>query len=149
MAALLLDAMLGRLATYLRMCGHDTVYALDEGLEADDALLARARADGRTVVTRKRALAGRADESILLASKALADQLAELADAGLDLGLDETPTRCGRCNGSLVGVGPDESTPAYAPSTDELEIWRCKQCGQHFWKGSHWADVAATIERVE
>ncbi|PSP98633.1 hypothetical protein BRC89_07140 [Halobacteriales archaeon QS_4_70_19] len=26
----LLDVMLGKLATYLRMCGHDATYALDE-----------------------------------------------------------------------------------------------------------------------
>ena len=35
---LLLDAMLGKLATYLRMCGHDAAYALDRGVEADDAV---------------------------------------------------------------------------------------------------------------
>jgi len=40
MDRLLLDTMLGKLATYLRMCGYDAAYALDEGVESDDALLA-------------------------------------------------------------------------------------------------------------
>jgi uncharacterized protein with PIN domain len=47
MTRLLLDAMLGRLATYLRMCGYDAAYALDEGIEADDAVLDWARRDDR------------------------------------------------------------------------------------------------------
>jgi uncharacterized protein with PIN domain len=47
MTRLLLDAMLGRLTTYLRMCGDDVAYALDEGIEADDAVPDRARRDDR------------------------------------------------------------------------------------------------------
>ena len=50
--------MCGKLATYLRMCGHDTAYALDRGVEDDDALLAIAEAEGRTPVTRDREVAG-------------------------------------------------------------------------------------------
>jgi hypothetical protein len=48
--ALLLDVMLGKLATYLRMCGYDAAYAVERGIEADDALLARADAEGRLAV---------------------------------------------------------------------------------------------------
>jgi uncharacterized protein with PIN domain len=33
---LLLDAMLGNLATYLRMCGYDAADATDRGVEAAD-----------------------------------------------------------------------------------------------------------------
>ena len=55
---LLLDVMLGKLASYLRMCGYDAVYALDEGLEADDAVQRRAAADARRLLTRDEALAG-------------------------------------------------------------------------------------------
>jgi len=24
--------------------------------------------------------------------------------------------------------------------------WRCTDCGQWFWKGGHWADVAARLD---
>jgi uncharacterized protein with PIN domain len=51
MARLLVDATVG-LATYLRMCGHDAAYALDRGVEADDALLELARIEERRLVTR-------------------------------------------------------------------------------------------------
>jgi uncharacterized protein with PIN domain len=149
MTRLLLDAMLGRLATYLRMCGHDTVYTLDAGLETDEEILDRARSDERTLVTRDRDLAAQYPASILLSARDVQDQLAALAAAGVRIGLPETPQRCSRCNDSLVRVDGTEPTPEYAPSTSEFDIWRCEGCGQHFWKGSHWADVAERIADIE
>jgi len=143
---LLLDAMLGKLATYLRMCGYDAVYALDEGIEDDDEILARARADGRTLVTRDRDLAAEAEQSICLHSREVEDQLRELTDAGFDLALAETPVRCSECNGTLASVDPATTTPEYAPDPETTDIWRCEACGQHFWKGSHWADVRERLD---
>jgi uncharacterized protein with PIN domain len=149
MTRLFLDAMLGRLATYLRMCGYDAAYALDEGVEADEAVLERARETDRTLVTRDRRLAERSPKTILLASREVTNQLAELADAGLTLDLPASPEQCGGCNGALVGVGPQEPTPEYAPDPVAVDVWRCPDCGQHFWKGSHWDDVAETLAGIE
>ena len=146
--ALLLDAMLGKLTTYLRMCGYDAAYTLDEGVEADDAVLGLARREGRTLLTRDRSLAARADESVLLSERAVRDQLRELAAAGFRLRLTDEPTRCGTCNAPLERVATDERTPAYAPDPQAVAVWRCPACGQHFWRGSHWADVAETLAAV-
>ncbi|AGB31876.1 hypothetical protein C488_06645 [Natrinema pellirubrum DSM 15624] len=145
---LLLDLMCGGLRAYLRMCNHDTAYAGDRGLEADDDLLAVARDEDRTVVTRGVALAARADESILLESRDVEAQLAELDDAGVDLTLADDPAFCGRCNGPLESVDPSASTPEYAPDPSDLESWVCRDCGQYFWQGSHWDRVAETLSRV-
>jgi Uncharacterized conserved protein len=142
---LLLDTMLGKLATYLRMCGYDAAYALEEGVEADDALLDLAAREDRHVVTRDRELARRADGSVLLESRALEDQLRELATAGFDLTLPPEPRRCGVCNAALARVETTDPTPAYAPDPGETAVWRCPDCGQHFWRGSHWDDVAETL----
>ncbi|RKD95194.1 Mut7-C RNAse domain-containing protein [Halopiger aswanensis] len=149
---LLLDVMCGGPVSYLRMCNHDTVYAGDRDLEADDALLAVAREEERTVVTRDVELANRADEStgsILLESRDVEDQLAELAAAGVDLSLADEPRFCGRCNGRLEPVGSTASTPEYAPDPAETAVWTCRSCGQHFWRGSHWDRVAATLSGLE
>ena len=140
MERLLLDAMLGKLATYLRMCGYDAAYALDRGVEPDDEILALARAEGRFVLTRDVLLARRAERSLLLTERDVTDQLRELADAGFDLSLTD-PSRCSACNGELVRVGEGEETPEYAPSPAETAVWRCRSCGQRYWKGSHWEDV--------
>jgi uncharacterized protein with PIN domain len=161
-APLLLDVMLGKLATYLRMCGYDAAYALDRearstsertsgeeqrddprGFEADDRLVEVARDEDRLLVTRDAALAERAD-GLLLTSKPVTDQLRELSEAGFALDLSE-PARCANCNGELVAVAAGDSTPEYAPEAAETRVWRCSDCGQHFWKGSHWDAVGETL----
>ncbi len=141
----LLDTMLGKLATYLRMCGYDTAYALDDGIEDDDAILERLQTSDRTLLTRSRALAGRAPDAILLQSRDIDDQLRELSAAGIELSLADEPARCGVCNGPVERVGVDERTPDYAPEPSDIDVWRCVDCGQHFWQGSHWDDVAETL----
>ncbi|GGJ04690.1 hypothetical protein GCM10008995_13160 [Halobellus salinus] len=147
---LLLDAMLGKLATYLRMCGYDAAYVLD-GIDdptagpTDDEVIARGRRSDRTVLTRDRELAACADDAILLRSREVVDQLSELRAAGYDLSLDATPTRCGACNGPVDAVDPGESGPPYAPDPADTDCFRCQECERVFWKGGHWDDVRATL----
>ncbi|WP_394345906.1 Mut7-C RNAse domain-containing protein [Halosimplex halophilum] len=143
---MLLDTMLGKLATYLRMCGYDAAYAGERGVEADDDVLALAHTEGRVLVTRDRELAARAERSQLLSTREVTEQLRELRRSGFDLELSDEPARCSACNGPLERVDRTEPTPDYAPETHEETVWRCRNCGQHFWKGSHWADVAGTLE---
>ncbi|WP_136718145.1 Mut7-C RNAse domain-containing protein [Halorientalis salina] len=145
---LLLDVMLGKLATYLRMCGFDAVYALDREEEADDRLLAMARAEGRTLVTRDRGLANRTNDSVLLTARDVTEQLRELREAGFRLELSDRPARCGQCNGIVERVDGEEPTPGYAPDPGETAVWRCVDCGQCFWKGSHWDDVGETLREL-
>jgi len=147
-APLVLDAMLGKLATYLRMCGYDTAYALDRDAEADDALLALAETEGRRLVTRDAGLARRATDAVLLTEREVADQLREFAAAGFELELSAEPVHCGTCNAPVEVVDRTEPTPEYAPDPAETELWRCRDCGQHFWRGSHWDDVAETLAEL-
>ncbi len=140
---LALDVMCGGLRSYLRMCGHDMAYALDRGIECDDRLLALARAEERTLVTRDVTLAERAGDSLLLRETAVEKQLRELDAAGVDLALTDVPERCGRCNGRLERV--EDDTPEYAPPPDEERVWQCTVCSQCFWKGSHWDRVENTL----
>lgn len=146
---LLLDAMLGTLATYLRMCGYDAAYALDRGVEDDDRLRELAGAEGRRLLTRDASLAGRTDGAVLLESREVTEQLRELRAAGFDLGLPDRPRRCGNCNGPLRPLDDDERRPDYVP--DDLadgDVRRCRDCGQCFWRGSHWDDVRERIESL-
>ena len=145
---LAVDVMCGGIVTYLRMCGHDTVYVGGEGIEDDGAILEFAAAEGRTILTRDVALANRADDAILLECRETEDQLAELLEAGVDLELEAEPTYCGACNGRLEGVDPEGSVPEYAPDPGDVPVWRCEDCGQCFWRGSHWDRVGETLTRV-
>ncbi|WP_410765439.1 Mut7-C RNAse domain-containing protein [Haloferax sp. DFSO60] len=149
--ALLLDVMLGKLAIYLRMCGYDTAYALDgDGSDpGDDALLARATEETRVLLTRDVTLAARAPQSVLLAGRTPTAQLSELNSVGFDLSLTTELARCGSCNGHLRPVESGESIPEYAPDPDDVRLWRCRDCGQVFWRGSHWKSVERTIDELE
>ena len=165
--AFLCDAMLGSLVTYCRLCGYDTAYALDRDIEADDRLLDVAEREKRTLLTRDRQLAARAraagsgegsregsderrsgGDSLLLESRDVRGQLRELHASGCELTMAERPTRCGRCNAPLEAVEEGEGTPAYAPGTDIENVWRCTECGQYFWKGSHWESVERTLAEL-
>ncbi|WP_049937052.1 Mut7-C RNAse domain-containing protein [Haloplanus natans] len=141
----LCDAMLGKLARYLRMCGYDTAYTSDRGVERDGAINDLARHEDRTLLTRDTDLAARTAGAILLAKRDIEDQLRELGDAGVSLSLPETPTRCGRCNGTLARVDGVTPTPEDTPDPAETPLWRCTECGQYFWKGSHWDGVRGRL----
>lgn len=144
--ALLLDAMLGTLASYLRMCGYDAAYTPDRGIEEDAAIRSLAAAEARRLITRDRSLAASTPGAVLLTERETTAQLRELRDAGVKLVLDEHPSRCGVCNGPVERVAEAEDRPEYAPA--EGPVWRCLDCGQHYWKGSHWDDVAETLSSL-
>lgn len=145
---LLLDVMLGKLAVYLRVCGYDTAYAPDRNVEADDRLAATAEAENRRLLTRDVELAGRVGGSVLLEAREVTGQLSELRAAGVELEPDDEPSYCGRCNGRLDPVDPGGDTPEYAPDPGETDCWRCRSCGQLFWRGSHYERMRGTIEEV-
>lgn len=151
MARYLVDAMLGGLPPYLRICGHDAAFALDRDVESDDAVSDLATTEGRTLVTRDEALAARVDDSVPVRSTDTEAQLRELAEAGVALAPTDESTRCGRCNGRLRrlerdGAGTDP-LPDYVPDA-QWPVWRCRSCGQYFWRGSHWDRMVATLEAV-
>ncbi len=141
----LLDHMLGKLAVYLRMCGYDAAYAGDRGVESDGTLQAIARNEERVLVSRDRTLVAQVPRSVLLTERDVAAQLDELRAAGFELSLPDQPSRCGRCNGRLEAVPADAERPDYAPSAREFDCWRCEDCGQYFWKGSHWDRVRSVL----
>lgn len=144
---LLLDAMCGGIRTILRMVGYDTAYTLDRGVESDEAIEAMARAEGRVLVTRDASLARSMPKAVLLHAKDPDEQLDELAGEGFELALSD-PVRCSRCNGLLEEIDDGDVVPPSAPDPAEEQCWRCRECGQVYWKGSHWDDVAARLGRL-
>ena len=148
-AGLLVDAMLGKLAVYLRMCGYDAAYVGDRGVDEEGAMVDRTRWEGRVLLSRDRTRVRAVPAAVLLTEREVDDQLAELRAAGFELQLADPPTRCGRCNGALEAVPPAAERPDYAPAAGEAACWRCPACGQHFWKGSHWDRVGAVLRSLE
>ena len=142
---LFVDAMLGRLAHWLRLMGYDAAYWRDG---SDEALIDAAKADDRLIVTRDRALARRRGvRALLITSEALDDQLVE---ARAVLGGDAEPfTRCSECNGVLVELpraAARDLVPLYVWQT-QVQFRRCSDCGRIYWKGTHWPALHERLEQ--
>ncbi len=149
MGRFLVDLMCGRLAVYLRFCGHDTVYVGDFGLDTDETIVEVATLTKRTVLSRDRNVCARVPDGLLLESRSIDGQLVEVATAGISISMPARPQRCGKCNGSLRKRDDAAADPEYVPDDWSDPTYRCIRCGQIYWTGSHWDRVAATIKRVQ
>jgi len=150
------DAMLGRLARWLRILGYDTAY---EKIIPDEMLIERVLGENRWLLTRdgylarRRVLRGR---HTLIASDDLDDQLRQLRDE-LSLHLDlaeRSQFLCADCNIALHPISAEEAS-ALVPSfvaRHYREFQRCDSCGRVYWPGTHWealADRLALIRKGE
>jgi uncharacterized protein len=139
---LLVDAMLGKLARWLRLAGYDAEF-WREG--SDEALMAAAREQGRLILTKDHPLAGRRGVwAILIHASGLDEQIAEARRALSNIGPAPQPySRCAECNGELIELPHAEAeglVPTYVWHT-QAEFRRCARCGRVFWKGTHWPAV--------
>lgn len=133
------DAMLGKLARWLRLLGFDAELAGDG--EDDKAIAARAHVEGRVLVTRDAGISG--DNIVLLRGTDMAAQLRELAAAtGISLPSAPSPAKCTLCNGELEPT--KEGLPAGIS-----EGWRCVDCRHLFWVGSHWRKIGEFLSRAK
>lgn len=144
----LADAMLGRLATWLRLLGYDTAYHP----ELDDGGLARlARAEDRVLLTcdveltRRRGL-----RCELIESDKVVEQLGQVFRR-FGLHAREAFSRCAECNTSLDTVSKESvrgDVPPYVFQT-QTRFRRCPRCQRVYWRGTHWARMISQIEDMQ
>lgn len=141
------DANLGTLARYLRLCGFDTLYRNDID---DEELAAISRAEKRVLLTRDVGVLKRkvVTHGYFVRATSPRAQLVETVKR-FDLSTDIQPfTRCLRCNGLLIQVDKqdviDELEPGTARSYDEF--LRCGSCLSIYWRGAHYENLLAVVE---
>ena len=144
------DAMLGRLARWLRVLGLDASYEADV---ADADLVRRAYDEDRWILTRDRALPveWRVPRIHLVASEAPLEQLAEVVRAfALDPGQLALFARCTRCNAPLAEVSREQAAGAVPPRILQAtaRFHRCPGCGRVYWEGTHVDRMRRTLERL-
>ncbi len=132
------DAMLGRLARWLRILGFDVLYYND--IE-DRQLIRIAREQERTILTRDTGLLKNkgAGNAIFITSDRTRDQLRELG-ARLRIAEAEPLGRCAVCNGTITVVGDKDEVRETVPDFIYHafnEFLRCGGCGRIYWRGSH------------
>lgn len=148
--SLLVDAMLGRLARWLRLAGYDAAF-WREG--SDEELIAAARAEDRLIVTQDHALAGRRGvHALLIEAEDLDGQIAEARAALARRGpVPEPFRRCAECNGLLVELSHADAqglVPPYVWHTQTV-FRRCDRCGRAYWKGTHWPEMEHRLNSGE
>lgn len=145
------DAMLGKLAKWLRILGYDTFYQRD--IE-DDALIGIAEREGRFVLTRDTRLVGRlpAGGYLFIRDNAPSDQLRQAVDE-LGLGMEEGGllSRCTLCNVTLERTDR-ESVQGLVPEytyTRAGTFHRCPLCGRVYWTGTHRGRIVDRLRKIK
>jgi uncharacterized protein with PIN domain len=151
------DGMLGKLARWLRLAGHDVIYIGDLKVpagEQDDALLSLSRREDRVLLTCDIELHRRARragvKSAFIQGSDLVDQLVQVSRrSGSKIQIRPENSRCPMCNGVLEGASKEEvegKVPANVLEC-QTEFWRCSSCGKIYWQGTHWKTIVEMAER--
>ncbi|MCF6736681.1 Mut7-C ubiquitin/RNAse domain-containing protein [Blastococcus sp. KM273129] len=143
----LLDVGLGALARRLRLLGADAAWSND----ADDpALVARAAAEDRVLLTQDRGLLMRRalPHGALVRGDRPEEQLVDVMDR---FTVPLAPlTRCTACGAILHPVPKAEVAGLLEPGTRRTveDFSRCAGCGRVYWRGAHAARIDALVERA-
>nr|QNO58008.1 hypothetical protein FKBFPHBB_00009 [Methanosarcinales archaeon ANME-1 ERB7] len=157
------DRMLGKLSTWLRILGYDTIYAAEvkgEFVEEDESLAALAEHEARILLTRDKILAASAKrrgvQCVHIKTGEVMGQLKELLRHYPNINLEPVSIRCSECNGRLRNVVEEEEEDilrekSYVPTSmiGECEFWICNRCGRIYWEGSHWRNMRERLKQLQ
>ncbi len=137
---LLMDAMLGKLARWLRLMGYDAAYIPDT---PDREVVAKARAESRLILTRDHGLTERRGAwTHFIDSQVIEEQVAQVQT---EIGPPPEPLvrRCSECNTPLEDLphaAAQERVPPYVWRTQE-KFTHCPECRRVYWPGTHWGGI--------
>lgn len=147
-----IDVNVGRLATWLRIMGYDTLFPEDA---ADNELVRIALQEGRVLVTRDSGIARRRAARlgqmrvVHITADDLRSQLQQLV-RDLDLTLKNGFSRCVRCNHPLDHVDKSDVAhrlPPYVHQT-QSQFMECPQCQRIYWRGTHWSNMMTELDQL-
>lgn len=148
----IIDVNVGRLATWLRIMGYDTLFPEDA---SDNELVRIALLEDRVLVTRDAGIAQRRAvrlgqlRVVHISDDHLQGQLQQLVRE-LRLSQEHGFSRCVRCNEVL---NPAERAdiahrlPPYVLQT-QSQFMECPQCRRLYWRGTHWSNMMAELGRI-
>jgi uncharacterized protein len=146
------DLNVGRLATWLRAMGYDTLFPPEGG---DNQLVRLALREDRVLLTRDAGIAHRRSARlgqlrlVQISDHRLDGQLRQVVRE-LSLDLEGGFSRCVRCNTALGPVSKQavaERLPPYVLQT-QSQFMECSHCQRLYWRGTHWANMMAELGRI-
>ncbi|MFW9813446.1 MAG: Mut7-C RNAse domain-containing protein [Candidatus Thorarchaeota archaeon] len=154
MRAFTVDAMLGKLALWLRLTGHDTRFDTEMH---DDELLEVSVAEGRVLITSDAELHERAQnlnlESMLLRSSVDEGVAQVFSEYGIPPEVNPAKSRCSKCNGGLVNIKEADKERVqglvFEQTFNYYEVfWLCENCNSVFFQGGHWKNIELYMRRI-
>ena len=144
------DAHLGKLVSYLRILGFDTLYFNDYG---DKFLAQKSSEENRILLTRDHVLLIR--KNVKYGYFVRADlpkkQLKEVIARYNLLEYINKASRCPKCNHLLKRIEKEKIIDRLEPKTKKYfnKFYICPNCDQIYWKGSHFNRIDNLIENIE
>jgi uncharacterized protein with PIN domain len=142
------DGHLGKLVSYMRLLGFDVLY----DNHSDDEVLAKISSNqDRILLTRDRGLLKRSQVQFgyFVRAKVPQKQVVEVLQRFNIADKAQLFSRCAKCNGLLISVEKEEVFDRLEPKTkryyDKFHV--CEQCGQIYWKGSHFDRMESQLQR--
>lgn len=142
------DAMLGKLARFLRILGYDTLYWREQ---SDFEILKEASSNNRILITRDKKLCWKAiDEGIdvvcFTEPLPIHKLLSYMKKANLiELSFNPKKSRCPLCNGELA----ETSNPLLSYGKVGRKYFVCKNCGMIYWVGRHFYNIKRILGVAE
>jgi len=148
---LIADAMLGKLAKWLRVLGFDVTY---ERRIEDQVLVRRAKNEGRDILTRDRRLVqrrwGNSIRFIVIEDDLWPNQVRQVVR---ELGRPprkQVLSRCLRCNEPLNSFRRKEAAarvPPYVHRTQK-RFFQCPSCRRIYWRGTHQKRILNRLKKI-
>jgi hypothetical protein len=149
--------MLGKLATWLRIAGYDTIYVAELGVEEDEDGYLVSNYIDRILITKDRELYRRAKalgrEILLVKSDIISEQMKEVMK--LVISFEPVMDRCSVCNALLRKPTAKEAMEVMEREgiredlAKKYELWYCEKCKKLYWMGSHWRNMLKFLEGLK
>lgn len=144
------DAMLGRLARWMRVVGYDVTYIPDI---SDKELIETAIAEGRLILTRDTLLTKRKfvrDNHFFIVGDDYRDQL-RMVMKRFSIDASIRPfSRCLLCNRDLTPLSREEArgaVPLYVSETQKV-FASCPSCGRIYWGATHVEEMKKVLRSI-
>lgn len=147
-SAFVLDVHLGKLARMMRLLGFDCLYRNDYD---DPEIVDISVQQNRIILTRDRHLlqASAVTRGYWVRSGVVDDQVGEVLHRFDLFSQIRSFRRCLLCNGALESVRKEDILQCLEPKTILYynTFLKCRQCGQIYWKGTHFEKLEKKVER--
>ncbi|MGV9168787.1 MAG: Mut7-C RNAse domain-containing protein [Promethearchaeia archaeon] len=148
------DAMLGRLAVWLRLTGNDTVYSPDID---DEELLTKAENENRVLLTADselHSLAKKKGVNSMLLREPVHERLARVFHVyEITPRVDPSKSRCSKCNGKLIEIDEKDKERIKGYVFEQTyshydRFWLCKDCNSVYFQGGYWSNIQRYMQGI-